>query len=532
MTSRRTVEPLTPRQKEVLDLLADGRTNPEIAERLGISLDGAKWHVREVLARLDVSSREEAGEYWRREHSGWRRLAWTLPSLTGAGLKVGLTAAIVLGVGVITAGFALFRDGGGAEPIPVAMSTPAATATPTAVVDEFAPRSDIPVVDKVIAIVKAGDLPAFRALMKEFPEPCTTSVRGSDSPPSCPPGAAEGSLVNTFRAFASERPNTAVDLDQFLASAVPNLSTLHGVAMAQPDRFGGFFPPWKYEVIAYGTIGARQVWGEYLLDDTGIVGIWVPGGGLDVSERAKAVSDADWFIAPIGIPVFFGVPGLFVLGRDSEVRLPVKLPPACTGRAFGIRLFGYPPPGVPGGIQDIGEPGLDVTVRGVASATGTTTVAFPLPATASTPMRVRPGLLSSCLSGIAVQGGFDLALLAPPADADISIIEFSGKSLDLLRGDGMTVGENLKSLTATVSGVECQTISTSDPTVRNVRGNVEFRLGTSDQPPGCRAPGQPVSFIMDAPNTDSLAGKRLAEKPAYVPGAIQLMENFGPEPPH
>ena len=61
----------TPRQREVLTLLARGRTNREIAEELGISLDGAKWHVSEIITRLGVQSRDEAAEYWRHEN-GWR----------------------------------------------------------------------------------------------------------------------------------------------------------------------------------------------------------------------------------------------------------------------------------------------------------------------------------------------------------------------------------------------------------------------------------------------------------------------------
>ena len=57
---------LTPRQFEVLELLRERLTNPEIAERLGISPDGAKWHVKEILWKLDVPSREEAVR-WQRE---------------------------------------------------------------------------------------------------------------------------------------------------------------------------------------------------------------------------------------------------------------------------------------------------------------------------------------------------------------------------------------------------------------------------------------------------------------------------------
>ncbi len=57
---------LTPRQSEVLELVRQGLTNPQIGERLGISPDGAKWHVKEILWKLDVPSREEAAR-WQRE---------------------------------------------------------------------------------------------------------------------------------------------------------------------------------------------------------------------------------------------------------------------------------------------------------------------------------------------------------------------------------------------------------------------------------------------------------------------------------
>lgn len=532
MTSRRTVEPLTPRQREVLALLAEGRTNPEIAQRLGISLDGAKWHVREVLARLDVSSREEAGEYWRREHSGWRRAAWPAPLLSVAKVKLVLAAAVAsIGVAAVSVALYAARDHPGDIAPADATNTlaPAATVTPSPV-DEFAPHSGVPVVDEVIAIVKSGDVAAFRSLMKAFPEPCTTKQRGVGSPPACPPGAPEGSLVDTARALSGERVDAGADMDQFLANVVPNLATLHGVAVAQPDTFGGLFPAWKYEVIAYGNLGAQQVWGVYLLDDTGIVGAWAPGGGFAASERAKSVPDEDWLIAPIGVPRFAGIPGLFVLGRDREIRFPVELPPGCAGRPFGIKLYGYPPPGVPGGIQELTEPGLNIVARATADPSGTTYVAFPLPATASTPLIVRPGLLASCLSGIAVQGQTSLALLADAADSEIAVIEYSGAVLDLPGGlRGGTMGEFISPLTATVNGTVCVVVDTADRTIRNSRGNVEFRIGTADQPAACRAPGERIVFVMPQSQGPGLAGQPLFEKPAFIPGAIQLVRNIGPD---
>jgi predicted ATPase/DNA-binding NarL/FixJ family response regulator/DNA-binding transcriptional regulator YiaG len=53
-------EPLTPREVEVLRLLAAGASNPEIAERLHISPHTAKIHVAHILAKLGAGSRTEA----------------------------------------------------------------------------------------------------------------------------------------------------------------------------------------------------------------------------------------------------------------------------------------------------------------------------------------------------------------------------------------------------------------------------------------------------------------------------------------
>jgi DNA-binding CsgD family transcriptional regulator len=51
---------LTPREREVLLLVADGRTNPQIAEALFISARTAGIHVSNILAKLGVASRGEA----------------------------------------------------------------------------------------------------------------------------------------------------------------------------------------------------------------------------------------------------------------------------------------------------------------------------------------------------------------------------------------------------------------------------------------------------------------------------------------
>jgi len=53
-------EPLTPREVQVLALLAEGLANKAIAERLGISDQTVKFHVAAILGKLGVANRTEA----------------------------------------------------------------------------------------------------------------------------------------------------------------------------------------------------------------------------------------------------------------------------------------------------------------------------------------------------------------------------------------------------------------------------------------------------------------------------------------
>ena len=52
--------PLTPRELEVLTLLAEGASNKVIARRLGISVHTAKFHVGQLLDKLDATGRTDA----------------------------------------------------------------------------------------------------------------------------------------------------------------------------------------------------------------------------------------------------------------------------------------------------------------------------------------------------------------------------------------------------------------------------------------------------------------------------------------
>lgn len=51
---------ITPRELEVLDLMASGLSNQEIADRLYVSLNTVKTHASNVFSKLDVQRRTQA----------------------------------------------------------------------------------------------------------------------------------------------------------------------------------------------------------------------------------------------------------------------------------------------------------------------------------------------------------------------------------------------------------------------------------------------------------------------------------------
>lgn len=108
MSADHRLHSLTPREREVLGLVRRGLTNEEIAQRLGITLDGAKYHVSQIISKLGVSSREEAAALAEERRTPWtRRFAPIAAVVT--------LAAALAGIGVLTWGV-LRTEGNGNGP--------------------------------------------------------------------------------------------------------------------------------------------------------------------------------------------------------------------------------------------------------------------------------------------------------------------------------------------------------------------------------------------------------------------------------
>ena len=216
---------LTPRQREVLDLLAKGRSNPEIADTLGVSLDGAKWHVREIMGELDVPTREDAAEWWR-EYNGlparFRRFAGGILGVGSFRWIAGAAAAggVIGGAAVLVALISITGDSdpsvsgtgdlasvtstttAGTSPTPVVTAAPTWVPVRTAGVHPVGTRSGDAIVDAVISAVESSDGPAFHAMLA--PEPIGCIAAQYARWPECPAGEAEGSLVDSVYNFACE----------------------------------------------------------------------------------------------------------------------------------------------------------------------------------------------------------------------------------------------------------------------------------------------------------------------------------------
>src|SRR6059036_3004747 len=102
---------LTPREWEVRELLRQRLSNEQIAERLGITLDGAKYHVSQILSKLGVGTREEAAAVAISE----RRRSWARWPLWARIAGAATVAASLAGLAVLV--WSLLRTEGEEAPL-------------------------------------------------------------------------------------------------------------------------------------------------------------------------------------------------------------------------------------------------------------------------------------------------------------------------------------------------------------------------------------------------------------------------------
>lgn len=55
-----TLDRLTPREQQVLEMTAHGLTNRQIADRLAVTVHAVKFHLATIYRKLSVSNRTEA----------------------------------------------------------------------------------------------------------------------------------------------------------------------------------------------------------------------------------------------------------------------------------------------------------------------------------------------------------------------------------------------------------------------------------------------------------------------------------------
>jgi DNA-binding CsgD family transcriptional regulator len=105
---------LTPREWQVLRLVREGLTNEQIAERLGISLSTAKYHVAETMAKLDVADRRDAVErITERKRGAWVLAIWPLRTFAAKTLVAAGAGATIIAVLALVAFLGQWGHGGG-----------------------------------------------------------------------------------------------------------------------------------------------------------------------------------------------------------------------------------------------------------------------------------------------------------------------------------------------------------------------------------------------------------------------------------
>lgn len=300
---------LTPRQREVLALAARGMTNPEIGERLGISKDGAKWHIGEVLARLDVDTREEAVDLWKR----YNGLPYRLHRLARAVVPPGAMRWVVASAGavaVVSVTVAAIKlSNGGPSESPAAASPVASNTVPavTGTADTGVAFSSLPpLLQNITRAVEGGRETDAAAVLHPTPWPCTapqtpgTTTRGLGGGPECPPGVAPGTSIGEYITVGDcegglVSPAAAAQLLLSIHGEHPTLAYwVRGRAGPQPTKL------YDYLVFSVAKPTLRVSDARIIrVDGDGVVGINTGGCVTSALEAAHSVETTGGFVRPV-----------------------------------------------------------------------------------------------------------------------------------------------------------------------------------------------------------------------------------------
>jgi len=258
---------LTERQREVLKLIAAGKTNAEIGEALGISLDGAKWHVTEILTRLQVQTREEAANWWRHEQSVQQRASRLFgmfrPMTALGGIVLGGTVLAAVGVGAVVM---LMRPGDAPASARVTVQALSPSVVPTVAPTPTASPSTL-VADGPVAFTVCSQQTNYRKLTVAEMQDVFTNKRFGDG---VKPGPVDWAMYISDYYWIGEPQASSLNVENFALSkgtsvgGTPSAAALQG-SCATPDARANqnYEALWLYdhEVVSMRSSGGDLVVG-------------------------------------------------------------------------------------------------------------------------------------------------------------------------------------------------------------------------------------------------------------------------------
>jgi len=330
------------RQRQILDGLVDGKSNGVLARQLGITIDGVKWHVSEMLWDTGCTDRYQLADWWRRERGPRRHgifLGIRRPSPSSFAGPVRFAFTLAFTAVLVAAIYAGWTCSSASDP---------ATVAPVSALGK-------------VAYVLDGDL-YVRQLPDGAPKRLTTS--GGAGPPSWSPSGEWLAYVDGGRWFisrpdGSDRRNAsgawAPDADRIVSidSSEPDASLNDEIVVEDADGsrrrvVAKIAAPAGERVIldapAWSPDGTRIAFVEHRLGDVGAA--TPPAGTTAVAQRtyeAILAVPADGSAAPeellnAGSPPAYGL-GLIGWSHDGANIVYYTLPGFTADSADGATFM-------------------------------------------------------------------------------------------------------------------------------------------------------------------------------------------------